>query len=68
MLPLIFSKRITEKLVRYLHHHHAYITHKFPDAPWSKKYGVLFLPLGQHVHTQEIVSVCEKIAEFFTHE
>lgn len=34
---------------------------KFPDCPWSKRYAVVFLPLGFHVEYNEIDIVCRLI-------
>jgi len=68
MFPLVFPAHIMQRLSNNLHSHHIPVTYKFPDAPWSKTYGVLFLPLGQHVRVQEIECLCEKIGEFFTND
>ncbi len=32
---------------------------KFTDAPWSEKHGVLFLPLGLHIHRKDITRIME---------
>lgn len=66
MFPLVFPARVTQKLSNHLRSHHMPITHKFPDAPWSKTYGVIFLPLGQHVRAQETVRLCKEIGRFLT--
>lgn len=38
----------------HLHEHNVISWFKFPDAPWSKKRGVLFLPLGFHITPADI--------------
>lgn len=42
------------RIQSHLHKHHVVSWFKFTDAPWSRKRGVLFLPLGFHITHADI--------------
>lgn len=63
VFPFVTSSSEMKKLVAKLHNKKLFLTHKFPDAPWSKKYGVLFLPLGPHIKKGEIEHLCTILAK-----
>ncbi len=59
--PLGFNESPDEELIRYLHRHGIVVWYKFPDSPWSKRRGVLFLPLGFHIQKQHIQHIAGRL-------
>jgi hypothetical protein len=55
--PLGFSGPPDESLIRYLHARGIVVWFKFTDAPWSKRRGVLYLPLGFHIGETHIAYI-----------
>ena len=64
--PLGFCKTPDPSLIRYLHRHGVVVWYKFPDAPWSKNRGVLFLPLGFHVTDAHIRHIAGHLSAWQT--
>lgn len=52
--PLGLRRLIEPDQLDWLHRHGLVVWPKFPDSPWAKNRGVLFLPLGPHVSNSEI--------------
>lgn len=59
--PLGYNKPPDETLILYLHRHGVIVWYKFPDSPWSKQRGVLFLPLGFHIQARHIQHIAVHI-------
>jgi hypothetical protein len=56
--PLGFKGPPDLALEKYLEQNHAPVWFKFTDTPWSRTRGVLFLPLGFHMH---LGSICHLV-------
>ncbi len=55
VFPVGLRRPLSSSALNWLHQHGAVVWSKFPDAPWSRSRGVLFLPLGFHVSNADIV-------------
>jgi hypothetical protein len=50
-----------DSIITYLHSKGIIVWFKFPDATWCANRGIIFLPLGFHVDTQQIKYTTETI-------
>lgn len=66
VFPLGINKNtnsICKKIESYLHTHGIVVWFKFPDSPWSKKRGILFLPLGFHISHDDIKHIIRTLSQ-----
>jgi hypothetical protein len=61
--PLGYSVTPNTQLEHYLYKKGIVVWFKFPDSKWSKKRGVLFLPLGFHITEPDIEYMGETLRE-----
>ncbi len=68
--PLVLtpvSPRRQKRIEAFLEKHGVPVWFKFPDSPWAKNRGVLFLPLGYHVSYNDLQKMCHLIRKI-SHE
>lgn len=61
--PLGFSKKPNPLFEKALHDQDVVVWFKFPDAPWSKDKGILFLPVGFHIQEKDIERISAKLQQ-----
>ena len=57
-----------KKIENLLHRQHILVWFKFPEAPWSDKRSVLFLPLGFHIRNKDIFFIAQTLKEIISRE
>lgn len=62
--PLGFNIRPKKELEDFLHKSGMSVWYKFPDCPWSKNKGVLFLPLGFHINEKKILAIIDTLKKW----
>lgn len=62
--PLGFKQAPDERLIEYLHEQDCIVWFGFPDAVWSKKQSVLFLPLGFHITQKDIRVLADALERY----
>ncbi|MBI5614208.1 hypothetical protein HY947_04755 [Candidatus Gottesmanbacteria bacterium] len=55
--PMGINIKPSTKLISYLHVNKIFVWEKYKDCPWSKNKGVIFLPLGFHIKTRDIIHI-----------
>lgn len=65
VFPIGISKNndpfLFQHIEKYLHARGVIVWFKFPDSPWSKHNGILFLPLGFHIKKKDIYYIMETL-------
>ncbi len=61
--PLGLRKPLSSDHLHWLHKQGVVVWPKFPDSPWAKSRGVLFLPLGYHISSADIALTVRVVSQ-----